>query len=196
VYLDHMDDDLLAARKAALDEADLGLEKLSERAVLEHWPDDERAALADERDEVADAIDAVACLFDDLALGRDEDAALRERTARVRAETAIQANPLLEPGPYLRYQAARDRESADADRDASVADRERAAAGRLVAAKVRQHAAEDRDEAVIERAFADADGNEESEPSATVTLDTHQFDTMPAGSTASRADAQRHTSGG
>ena len=191
-----MDDELLAARKAALDEAALGLEKLSERAVLEHWPADERAALADERDEVADASDAVASLFDDLADGRDEDAASRELTARVRTETAIQANPLLEPGLYLRYQASRDRESADADHDASVADRRRAAAGRIVAAEARQHAAEDRDEAVTDRAFADAGGNEEPEPSAAVTLDTHQFDTMPAGSTASRADAQRHTSRG
>jgi hypothetical protein len=191
-----MDDELLAARKAALDQAGLGLEKLSERAVLEHWPADERAALADERDEVADASDAVASLFDDLADARDEDAASRQLMARARTETAIQANPLLEPGLYLRYQASRDRESADADHDASVADRRRAAAGRIVAAEARKHAAADRDDAVIVRALPDEGGNEKPEPSAAVTLDSLPFDNLLAGSKASTADAQRHTSRG
>jgi hypothetical protein len=191
-----MDDNLLAKRKATLDEASVRLDGLSERAAVEHWPADERAALADERDGVADASDAVASVFDALADGRDEDAVLRQLRARARTEAAILAQPSLEPGRYLRYHASEDRARADADRGASAADRERAAAARVVAAKARQRAAQDRDEAFIDRAFADAGSNQEPEPAAAMTHHTDPFDIATADSTAPATDVQRHASGG
>jgi len=198
MYFDDMDDDLLAARQAALDETARRLEKLTERAARDHWPADDRAALADQRDDVADAVDAVASSFDHLADRRDQDAILRQRASRVRTEIAIQANPALEPGLYLRYKAARDRDSADADRDASAADRTRAAGARIVAATARQHAADDREEAVVDRAFADAaaNGNEQSDPRPAATnLDSRRFDTTPTDPTASTADVQAQAGG-
>jgi hypothetical protein len=191
-----MDDDLLTRRKAALDDAAAGLERLSARAAVEHWPADERAALADERDGVADAIDAVGSLFDELADRRDEDAVLRRQRARARTEAAIAAQPSLEPGRYLRYQASEDRDSADADRAASAADRERAAAGRVAAAAARRRAAEDRDEAVIDRAFADVGSHREPEGCPAAQRETHPFDNVPAEPTRSTAEVRRHASGG
>jgi hypothetical protein len=148
------EDDPLVLRKASLDATEQALELLSDRAVRDRWQREERAALADERDSVADASDAVAASFDARAVRRDEEAVFRHVDTTSRNEHAVADQTQLEPGLYLRYQAAQDDEQTEHDRAESAADRERAAIRRDRAAGARR-AAGDRDEAATDRATGD-----------------------------------------
>jgi hypothetical protein len=148
-------EDPLAVRQAALNDAQQEVALLTDLAVTGRWQPDERAALADERDAVAEASDELAAEFDERADRRDEDARSRQVNSTSRLEDAIARDPGLEPGPFLRYMAARDLEDTRADRAGAVADRERSAASRDIAAQGRLQAASDRDEAAMDRAITE-----------------------------------------
>ncbi len=145
----------LEQRKAMLDAAERGLALLSEKAVTEEWPADERAALADERDTVADENDVVAFALDGRANRRDFDAALRQAETDLRAKNGTAAEPPADTSSFGTYMAALDRKGTVADRKSSASDRKRSAADRKIAAGARRRAADDRDEAGAERAKID-----------------------------------------
>jgi hypothetical protein len=150
-----VDGDPLEVEKAGLKDAEAGLARLSDLARAEHWPAEERAALADEQDTVADAADSVAEEFDERADRSDDEGQTRESRTDHRTEHAIAKEPRLEPGPYLRYQADRDRKGTQGDRQRAAEDRARSAYDRQTAADSRQRAAADREEAASHRAVAD-----------------------------------------
>jgi hypothetical protein len=112
----------LEQRKAVLDVAERGLALLSEKAVTEEWPADERAALADERDSVADENDIVAVALDRRADRRDFDAALRQAETDLRLSGAALA-ATADTSPFGTYMADLDRKGTVADRKSSASDR-------------------------------------------------------------------------
>jgi hypothetical protein len=142
----------LEQRKAMLDATERGLALLSEKAVSEEWPADERAALADERDTVADENDVVAGALDGRADRRDFDAALRQAETDLRTKNGTTTEPPVDTSSFGTYMAALDRKGTVADRKSSASDRKRSAADRKIAAGARRRAADDRDEAGAERA--------------------------------------------
>ena len=161
-------DDSLVERQVDLEQAQRALSALDDVALVEHWPPDERAALADERDAVADEVDEVAVSFDGRAERRDEDAVSRQVATSSRQRRDVGNQSGSDDAVYGRYMAARDQDGTASDRADAAADRSRSATSREVAADARRRSAADRDESA--RLISDldeSDGLESSDLSGT-----------------------------